>query len=86
MSIEKPLALGIVKTIQLENGPIQPPLSIVLLNGPDPRGPAEQLVDLIRAYKTGTLRAASANARSQDLNNLVGLTNANDSEQKETVS
>jgi DNA-binding transcriptional LysR family regulator len=86
MSIEKPLALGNVKTIQLENGPIQRQLSIVLLNGPDPRGPAGQLVDLIRAYKTGSLHATPASARSQNLNNLVGMTNANGSEQKQRVS
>jgi DNA-binding transcriptional LysR family regulator len=53
MSIEKSLTLGNVKILQLENGPIQRQLSIVLLNGPDPRGPAGQLVDLIRTYKLG---------------------------------
>jgi DNA-binding transcriptional LysR family regulator len=75
MSIEKPLALGNVRTIQIENGPIQRQLSIVLLNGPDPRGPGGQLVDLIRAHKGGTLHAPSIVPNHQDLNSVVGMAN-----------
>ena len=86
MSIEKSLALESVKAIPLDNGPIRRQLSIVLLNGPDLRGPAGQLVDLIRAYKAGSLGAAPRGARGQDLNNLVVMTNTNNAENKETAS
>lgn len=71
MSIEKPLMLGNVKILQLENGPIPRQLSIVLLNGPDPRGPAGQLVALLRAYKAGSLHEALRVAKGQDLNSVV---------------
>jgi DNA-binding transcriptional LysR family regulator len=48
MALEKALRLGSVKAIELENGPIKRQLSIVLLNGPDPKGPVGQLLELLR--------------------------------------
>ena len=48
LALEKPLKLGDVAAIQLENGPIRRELSIALLNGPDPRGPAGQLLEILR--------------------------------------
>lgn len=48
MAIEKELKMGSVKAIILENGPIRRKLSIALLNGPAPGGPAGQLADLLR--------------------------------------
>lgn len=50
MALEKALMLGTVKRIEVENGPIIRQLSIVLLNGPEPRGPVAQLLDLLRRY------------------------------------
>jgi DNA-binding transcriptional LysR family regulator len=41
LALEKALRLGTVKAIRLDNGPIKRELSIVLLNGPNPKGPAE---------------------------------------------
>jgi DNA-binding transcriptional LysR family regulator len=48
MALEKALRIGSVKAIELENGPIKRRLSIVLLNGPDPKGPVGQLLELLR--------------------------------------
>jgi DNA-binding transcriptional LysR family regulator len=50
LAIEKALKLGSVKAIHLDNGPIRRQLSIALLNGPDPRGPVGQLLDLLREH------------------------------------
>jgi DNA-binding transcriptional LysR family regulator len=49
MALEKALKLGSVKTVPLENGPIERDLSIVLLNGPEPKGPLGQLLQHLRA-------------------------------------
>ncbi len=86
LSIEKSLALGTVAALQIENGPIQRQLSIVLLNGPPPRGPTGQLVNLIRAYKAGSSHAGLRVTGGQDSDNLVVMTNAKNTEHKETVS
>jgi DNA-binding transcriptional LysR family regulator len=48
LALERPLKEGRVKTIQLENGPINRELSIALLNGPDPQGPVGQLLEILR--------------------------------------
>jgi len=50
MALEKALHIGTVKTVPLDNGPIKRQLSIVLLNGPEPRGPIGQLLELLRTY------------------------------------
>ncbi len=50
LALEKPLKLGSVKAIQLDNGPIRRELSVALPNGPDPRGPAGQLLEIFREY------------------------------------
>ncbi len=50
MSAEKALKLGSVAEIHLDNGPIRRQLSIALLNGPDPRGPVGQLLQLLRNH------------------------------------
>ncbi|MGA2649107.1 MAG: LysR family transcriptional regulator [Terracidiphilus sp.] len=86
LSIEKSLEQGSVKVIPLDNGSIRRQLSLVLLNGPDPRGPAGQLVDLIRAYKASSLHAAPKVANGQDLNNAVVMTTANNTGHEETAS
>jgi DNA-binding transcriptional LysR family regulator len=48
LALEKVLKLGSVKSIPLQNGPIRRELSIALLNGPEPKGPAGELLDLLR--------------------------------------
>ena len=44
MAIEKPLKLGCVKAIKLENGPIRRELSIVLPNGPGSKRTSRSIV------------------------------------------
>jgi DNA-binding transcriptional LysR family regulator len=86
LAIEKSLDLESVKAIRLENGSIRRQLSIVLLNGPDPRGPAGQLVDLIRAYKGKCLNTATKGTKRQDLNNAVVTANARNGGHEEMAS
>jgi DNA-binding transcriptional LysR family regulator len=50
MAIEKALQIGVVKTVPLHNGPIKRQLSIMLLNGPEPKGPIGYLLELLRNY------------------------------------
>jgi DNA-binding transcriptional LysR family regulator len=50
LAVERVLRSGTIKAIQLENGPILRKLSFALLNGPDPRGPVSQLIDLLRDF------------------------------------
>lgn len=47
MTLEKALNLGTVSAVKIENGPIKRPLSIVLRQGPLPRGPVARLVELL---------------------------------------
>jgi DNA-binding transcriptional LysR family regulator len=54
LALEKALRLGTVKAIQLDNGPIRRELSIVLLNGPDPKGPVGTLLELAREHGAKT--------------------------------
>jgi DNA-binding transcriptional LysR family regulator len=86
MSVEKPLAMGNVRIVQLENGPIQRQLSIVLLNGPAPRGPAGQLVDLVRAYEAAKLQAVPDFGGDKDLSDMVMMANPKRAEHGETTS
>lgn len=50
LALEKALKVGSVNVIRLDNGPIRRELSIALLNGPDPRGPVGQLIEIFREY------------------------------------
>jgi DNA-binding transcriptional LysR family regulator len=50
LALEKTLRLGTVKTVQLDNGPIRRQLSLVLLNGPDPKGPIRTLLEIARVH------------------------------------
>jgi DNA-binding transcriptional LysR family regulator len=50
LALEKALMAGSVRIISVENGPILRPLSIVLREGPEPQGPVQQLVQLLRCY------------------------------------
>lgn len=48
VALDKALKVGSVKAIQLDNGPIKRQLSIALLNGPVPKGPVGELLQLLR--------------------------------------
>jgi DNA-binding transcriptional LysR family regulator len=52
LALEKALKLGSVKALPLENGPIRRQLSIALLNGPEPKGPIGQLLEILRENPT----------------------------------
>jgi DNA-binding transcriptional LysR family regulator len=75
LALEKALKLGTVKTIQLDNGPIRRELSIALLNGPDPRGPVGQLLDILRAYRGANQQKFTKNHPSDEPRNVVALRN-----------
>ena len=66
LAIERAMKLGTVKAIPLEHGPIRRQLSVVLLNGPEPRGPIGQLLKVLR-------ETAAANG-SRDQGSLDGKT------------
>ena len=66
LAIERAMKLGTVKAIPLEHGPIRRQLSVVLLNGPEPRGPIGQLLKVLR-------ETAAANG-SRDQSSLDGKT------------
>jgi DNA-binding transcriptional LysR family regulator len=75
LAIEKALAQGSVKIIQLDNGPIRRQLSIVLLNGPDPRGPVGQLLELLREFGATSRHAPTESPGNEDMKNVVVMAN-----------
>ena len=70
LAIEKALALGRVKVIQLENGPIRRQLSIARLNGPAPCGPVGDFLAHLREYSTAHLHASSESHRGAGLKSV----------------
>jgi DNA-binding transcriptional LysR family regulator len=68
LAIEKALKLRSVEVIPLENGPIRRQLSIVLLNGPEPRGPLGQLLELLRSEAIAMQMAADPSDAGNELN------------------
>jgi DNA-binding transcriptional LysR family regulator len=71
LAIEKALGLGSVKVIHLDNGPIRRQLSIVLLNGPDPRGPVNQLLELLREFGASSRHAHTECSGNEEMRNVV---------------
>ena len=57
-ALKKALQTGSVKTVPLANGPIRRQLSAALLNGPEPKGPVGQLLQLLRAHNPGLRQTA----------------------------
>jgi len=73
LALEKALKLGTVKAIRLDNGPIRRELSIVSLNGPDPKGPIRALLELVREHSAGRRHPQSTIRVHEDLNNVAGM-------------
>jgi DNA-binding transcriptional LysR family regulator len=73
LALEKALKLGTVKAIRLDNGPIRRELSIVSLNGPDPKGPIGTLLELVREHGAGRRHPQSTIRVHEDLNNVTGM-------------
>jgi len=72
LALEKPLKVGSVKNLPLENGPIVRRLSSALLNGPEPKGPVGQLLQLLRQNRSAMLtRPASTMRRTQQREQIV---------------
>jgi DNA-binding transcriptional LysR family regulator len=86
LAIEKALAQGSVKVIPLDNGPIRRQLSSVLLNGPDPRGPVGQLLELLREFGATGRHVSTESSGNKDMKNLVVTANARTVEREETAS
>jgi DNA-binding transcriptional LysR family regulator len=86
LAIEKALAHESVKVIHLDNGPIRRQLSIVLLNGPDPRGPVGQLLELLREFGTTSRLTPTESSGNKDMKNVVVMANARAVENEETAS
>lgn len=77
LALEKALKLGSVKAIPLENGPIERELSIVLLNGPEPKGPLGQVVQYLRARAmlrrtSGAIKPGNQHARGGKARAICG--------------
>lgn len=71
LAIEKALKLGSVKAIQLDNGPIRRQLSIALLNGPDPRGPVGQLLELLREHGAANRRSSAISHENDEPGKVI---------------
>jgi DNA-binding transcriptional LysR family regulator len=63
-ALKKALETGSVKAVPLANGPIRREFSIVLLNGPEPKGPVGQLFTLLRAHHPGMNHRAAKSQQS----------------------
>jgi DNA-binding transcriptional LysR family regulator len=63
-ALKKALETGSVKAVPLANGPIRREFSIVLLNGPEPKGPVGQLFTLLRAHRPGMNQRAGKSPQS----------------------
>jgi DNA-binding transcriptional LysR family regulator len=75
LAIDKAMKLGSVKSIQLDNGPIRRELNIALLNGPDPRGPIGQLLDILREYGVASRHVSPEFKSISDSGNVVVMSN-----------
>ena len=85
IAIDKALKLGTVKAIPLDNGPIRRELSIVLLNGPDPRGTVGQLLELLREHGANRRRIATASQGNEETRKVVVMGNGKASEPEESL-
>jgi DNA-binding transcriptional LysR family regulator len=86
LALEKALRLGTVKAIQLYNGPIRRELSIVLLNGPDPKGPIGALLELVREYGVARRHPQSKIHMHEDSEKVVVMSDVNSAEHEKVAS
>lgn len=68
--LDKALKTGSVKAISLMKGPIRRQFSIALLNGPEPRGPIGQLLNLLRECGSGLRQRSKKGATETVLKQL----------------
>jgi DNA-binding transcriptional LysR family regulator len=73
LALEKSLRLGTVKAVQLDNGPVRRELSIVSLNGPDPKGPIGTLLELIREHCASRQQPKSTSHVHENLDHVVRM-------------
>jgi DNA-binding transcriptional LysR family regulator len=71
LALEKALKIGSVKAIPLENGPIRRELSIVLLNGPEPKGPLRQLLARLRENTAAKRQASLGDGAEEEVTKRV---------------
>ena len=86
LALEKALKLGTVKAIRLDNGPIRRELSIVSLNGPDPKGPIGALLELVREYGADKRHSPPRLHSYKESTKLVATGNVNSVEHEYVVS
>ena len=86
MALKKPLRLGSVRAVPLDNGPIRRELSIVLLNGPDPRGPVGQLREILRDYGASERRNADKTPANEEAGKVIVMGDAQADERQGAAS
>ena len=86
LALDKALKLGSVSAIPLDNGPIRRHLSIVLLNGPEPRGPLGQLLQILRDSGAVELRPAAESQTNTGSRRLRASGNGRRAEHKRQFS
>ena len=86
LAIEKALKLGSVKAIHLDNGPIRRQLSIALLNGPDPRGPVGQLLELLREHDVAKRHISAMSHASDGPRTVIVMGTAQTEERQGAIS
>jgi hypothetical protein len=67
------LMTGSVKVIPLVKGPVRRQLSIVLLNGPEPKGPVGQLLKLLRENSPGVSGSDDSGQRETTTTSAQGV-------------
>ena len=71
--LDKVLMTGSVKVIPLVKGPVRRQLSIVLLNGPEPKGPVGQLLKLLRENSPGVSGSDDSGQRETTTTSAQGV-------------
>jgi DNA-binding transcriptional LysR family regulator len=71
--LDKALMTGSVKVIPLVKGPVRRQLSIVLLNGPEPKGPVGQLLKLLRENSPGVSGSDDSGQRETTTTSAQGV-------------
>lgn len=86
LALGKVLKQGSIKAIRLDNGPIRRELSIALLNGPNPRGPVGQLLQILRDHGAAERQHLARIQKNDDPKKLMTVGNAPSEGHQEAVS